>query len=93
MELIHRKEGLVEDHKRKKPRTEGERCLQGDVHVAYINGRSEVINSFSTYPLKIMQQENWNAHVTLSLLGYGGGMISGDAVNLSITIDEGATAW
>lgn len=82
-----------EARKSKKFRTVCERGLQGNVSISSINGKSEIIESYSTYPLKIMQQEPWNSHVTLSLLSYGGGMISGDSVTLKITINEKAIAW
>lgn len=57
------------------------------------HGKSEVRSLFSSYPLRIMQQEMWNSYVTLSLLGFGGGMISGDNVRLNITVEEFATLW
>lgn len=82
-----------EARKSKKPRTVCERGLQGNVSISLSNGKSEITESYSTYPLKIMQQEPWNSHVTLSLLGYGGGMISGDFVSLKIAINEKAIAW
>ena len=79
----------IPEQKVKKIRSE----LQGFLEISCRGQKSHVVNIYSTYPLKIMEQEPWNPYVTASLLGYGGGMISGDSVHFNIVINEGANAW
>lgn len=66
--------------------------FQGSVTVGCVDGKSEVTDSFSTYPLRIVQQDPWNAHVSLSVLGFGGGLVNHDCVAMNLNIDEKAVA-
>ncbi|WP_207432815.1 urease accessory protein UreD [Sabulibacter ruber] len=56
-----------------------------EVEVALVNGKSRLISSKNLQPLKILNPGSFydSCHVVLS--SYGGGMVSGDQINLRIT--------
>lgn len=65
-----------------------------EVVVEFIRGKSQLVKNRSEYPLRIFEQENWKKdYVTLSLLGFGGGMVAGDSTILTITVRSQATLW
>lgn len=45
----------------------------------------------SIYPLRIMQNHTWQTIVSLTLLGYGGGLVDGDDIRLRIELGSDAT--
>jgi hypothetical protein len=68
--------------------------IQGSVTVGESRGAPSILESYSTYPLRLIQQENWNkSHVTVSMLGFGGGLLAGDSVNVNITVEPNSSAW
>ena len=49
--------------------------------------KSTLTRLFSTYPIRLMQQEPWLNHIAVVLMGFGGGMVGGDSNNLRITVN------
>jgi urease accessory protein len=62
----------------------------GNITVTSINGASQLYNLFSTYPLRLMRQENWLDYICIVMIGFGGGFVEGDKCDLSITADNAA---
>lgn len=55
------------------------------------NRRSIVQAVYSHYPARIIPIESWKSHVTANILGFGGGIVSGDQVIFDIVVESGAS--
>lgn len=53
--------------------------------------RTLVQTAYSHYPVRIIPVESWKLHVTVNILGFGGGIISGDRVMFDIKVENAAT--
>ena len=56
-------------------------------------GRSKLCESFSTYPIRLTQLESWLPYVSIMAVGFGGGLVEGDQVEIKIVLEDGASAW
>lgn len=55
-------------------------------------GEKTVIREcLATYPFRLIPIESWKPHTTLSMLGFGGGMVSGDQLYLNVAVGAGST--
>ncbi|KAF5313282.1 hypothetical protein D9619_002995 [Psilocybe cf. subviscida] len=63
---------------------------QGCISVAIHGDRAIISELSSTYPLKLLSPTIQNRTALVYLLSYGGGLVGGDEVNLSVRVDKGA---
>ena len=61
--------------------------VEGDIEVSHDGVKSLLARLFSTYPIRLMRQENWMNHVSIVSLGFGGGIVSGDRHNIAIKLN------
>ena len=60
--------------------------MENCVTVTVREGKSHLSRLYSTYPVRIIHQERWLRHISLVLLGFGGGLLGGDRNDLDITL-------
>lgn len=64
----------------------GQGCISVSVH----GDRAIISELSSTYPLKLLSPTIQKGTALVYLLSYGGGLVGGDEVNLSVRVDKGA---
>lgn len=57
------------------------------------HGKTEVTQLYSYYPFRLIQQSPWKSFVCMAAVGFGGGLVQGDIINLNIDLQNGAEAW
>lgn len=62
----------------------------GVIVVSKLVGKSVLTQLYSTYPIRFMQQETWSNFVHIQMLGFGGGLVSGDNYTVQIKLNSGA---
>lgn len=55
-------------------------------------GKSTLSDCYSHYPLRVIQQEDWRSYVSLALVGFGGGLVSGDHIKLNVFVGPNSKA-
>jgi len=63
-------------------------ALNGSKH-----GKTEVTQLYTYYPFRLIQQSPWKSYVCMVGVGFGGGLVQGDVVNLNLDLQNGAEAW
>jgi urease accessory protein UreH len=64
--------------------------MRNKVKISSQTGQSILEECLTTYPFRIMQCETWNSYVSLSMVGFGGGMVAGDTIELDVEVAEQA---
>jgi len=61
----------------------------GVVVVEHNGHKSFVSECYSSYPLRLIQQQSWLSCVSFSMLGFGGGMVAGDEIKMKVDVKTG----
>lgn len=69
--------------------TDKEACR---ISIESAQGRSTLSDCYSHYPLRVIQQEDWRSYVSLALVGFGGGLVSGDHIKLNVLLGPNSKA-
>ena len=59
------------------------------------DGRCILSRLYSTYPIKLIRQNEWltEQYISIVILGYGGGLVQGDKTCIDIIVDNHAKLW
>ena len=63
----------------------------GLLELSFVNGRTVATRCFATNPLKILVPRRDNPAAWAYVSSYGGGMVSGDQIDLNVVLHPGAT--
>jgi hypothetical protein len=67
--------------------------MQGRIEAEKVRGVSVLTRLYSTYPLRLIRQQPWLNHASVVALGFGGGLVHGDRVDLQLRLKAGALVW
>lgn len=70
-----------------------EPILRSEIEVASVKGKSRVISTKSVQPLKIFNPESYSHTCHVMFSNYGGGMVSGDKINIAINCQDGTNLF
>jgi urease accessory protein len=65
---------------------------RGALTFSRVGERTVVRHAFSTSPLKLLNPQNHSSAAWVYLASYGGGLVDGDALQIDIDVERGATA-
>jgi hypothetical protein len=68
-------------------------AMSMSVEIGSKNRRSILKNSFSTYPIRIIAQEEWQSYVTFSMERMKGTMNIGENTSMDIKSENNSAAW
>ncbi len=64
-----------------------------EVEVRKVQGKAQLVRCFSVYPLRIIRQQVWKPFISLSLMGFGGGIVAGDTITLKVVLGADCSLW
>src|SRR4051812_44461114 len=70
-----------------------QRCGMGVAEFSLVGGRSVVTRAAATSPLRLLTPRNAGTGAWLITSSFGGGLLAGDELALSIDVKAGATAY
>jgi urease accessory protein len=88
--LAHESPAVATVHERAAPSTEPG---TGRLRFTRVGERTVVSRAFAASPLKLLTPANAGRAAWVYLSTYGGGLVDGDRLRLSVEVDVGAVAW
>ncbi|KAJ1422454.1 UreD urease accessory protein-domain-containing protein [Ochromonadaceae sp. CCMP2298] len=64
--------------------------MDGRIGAEHVRGKTVLTRLFSTYPLRLIPQQPWLNYASVVALGFGGGLVHGDRVDLQLRLKAGA---
>lgn len=68
-------------------------AVSGRIECSSYQNRTNIVSIYSAYPLRLIQQQPWQAFAHVTVVGFGGGLVQGDAINFSISLKRNSTLW